>query len=296
MLTRFEEIVNLQAVRAVQPQPLNRIFQMASKERIRASKDDTQKVLLLLIDMQNDFMEHGELAVPGSYRDVERTTAFIYRHLEEITEIMVSLDTHQPHQIFHPAWWVDAAGNHPQPMTIITAEEVVQGKWKALKYPEQSLKYVRQLQERGKKQLCIWPYHCLAGTFGAALESQLSNMVYFHSIARQSDPIRIVKGLHPVSEMYGIIKPEVSEGNEMNVELLARLKQYDRIFVAGEAKSHCVLETLLQIAEHEPSILAKTVVLEDCMSVIPGFEEETETAFAQLAQRYGMQRADTLTV
>jgi nicotinamidase-related amidase len=269
----------------------NDILKKAAAETLAPASDDKQKVLLLAIDMQNDFMERGELGVPGSHQDVARTARFLYEHLDKITQVAVSLDTHQPQQIFHPCWWVDAQGNHPAPFTIITREDVENGKWQAVSHQEESLAYVTHLEKQSKKALCIWPYHCLEGSFGAALESQFAQMVYFHSIARKSVPFRLVKGKEPLSEMYGIFKPEYGEYHQEQLGFLKSLREYDKIFVAGEAKSHCVLESLGQMLEfyaEDREVTSKIVVLDDCMSPIPGFEEQTEKTFAAWKETYGI--------
>lgn len=271
---------------------LNTLLDKASLEELSPASNDSEKILFLAIDMQNDFMEKGQLAVPGSHQDIHNSVRFLYTHLEKITRIAVSLDTHQPDQIFHPIWWVDAEENHPAPFTVITPEDVQSGKWLPVHDAEESLAYVQKLAEQSKKELCIWPYHCLEGSYGAALESQFANMVFFHSAARRSTPLRIVKGQDPLSEMYGIIKPEVSPAGEPgNEKLLRELKNYDRIIVVGEAKSHCVLESLRQILEYyhaEPDVTSRIVVLSDCMSPIPGFEESTEETLAHFQETYGI--------
>ncbi|GAA3325211.1 hypothetical protein GCM10020331_056150 [Ectobacillus funiculus] len=67
---------------------------------------------------------------------------------------------------------------------------------------------------------------------------------------------------------------------------------YDKIIVAGEAKSHCVLESVRQIVEYYANnrdILARIYLLDDCMSPIPGYEEMTEKkAFKELKDIYGV--------
>ena len=129
-------------------------------------------------------------------------------------------------------------------------EDIEQGKWLPVQYKEESIEYVQHLTKQGKKQLCIWPYHCLEGTFGVALEGQFANLVYFHSVVRQTETIRRVKGLDPLSEMYGIFKPEYDRHHYVNRELLLKMNTYDQIFIAGEAKSHCVLESLSQMLDY----------------------------------------------
>ncbi|MCP8618101.1 isochorismatase family protein [Salirhabdus salicampi] len=255
------------------------------KERLE--KDYRRKVLLLAIDVQNDFMDGGALGVPGAKEDTARIVTFIEEHSEDITQIMVSLDTHKPQQIFHPCWWEDGQGREPDPFTIITARDVKEGKWKPKYYEIASVRYVQMLERNSKKQLCIWPYHCLQGTYGAALEEQFAKKAYQHSVEREYELQTIVKGLEPLSEMYGIIQPEYSEKNLIQTEVINTLKLYDEIVIVGEAASHCVLESVAQIAEHlRPEINSpQLTVLEDCMSCIPSFEEDTDNSFRALQER-----------
>lgn len=49
---------------------------------------------LLIIDPQNDFHVGGSLGVPGAHEDSERTANFIRRHIDDISEIYITLDTH----------------------------------------------------------------------------------------------------------------------------------------------------------------------------------------------------------
>lgn len=277
----------------------NELLKSASKQDIKFSKDDSEKVLLLVIDLQNDFLENGSLAVPNSHKDVKNLLTWSFNNLEKITDIMVSLDTHHTLQIFHPAWWVDPNDNHPDPFTVITQEDLNNKKWSAVYHPKESYDYVTGLEKAGKKNLVIWPYHVLEGSFGQGLESQFSNFMYFHSIVRQSDPIIINKGQNPLSEMYGIFKAEYDPTNYINTKMLQKLLDYDKVVIAGEAKSHCVLESVKQIVEFfnatNKSKLSNIYLLEDCMSCIPGFEESTEEDFKIFNTQFSLQRVTTTT-
>lgn len=293
--TPYAEIVDVAAIGGKNTRNLGEILVKATAEGLAPSKDDVEKVLLLAIDMQNDFMENGALPVPGSFGDVERTTKFIYDNLSKITQIATSLDTHKPQQIFHPYWWVDANGNNPAPFTVITLKDLDDGKWFPVIAPLESREYVEGLEKNGKKVLCIWPYHCIRDTNGYALESQFANMVYFHSTAKKWTTMPINKGTDPLSEMYGIIKPEFSgKRGLINTQFLNFMETFDKIIIVGEAKSHCVLESIQQIAEHyhnivnKPEMTQKIYILEDCMSCIPGFEQTTEDAFKNFKQQYRM--------
>lgn len=255
------------------------------------ARQNLERILFLAIDVQQDFMDNGALGVPGAHGDVERMTKFIYDNMDKISNIAVSIDTHTPHQIFHPCWWVDENGNNPAPYTVITLADLDSGKWKPVIEPIKSREYVKHLEQDGKKQLCVWSYHCIQGTAGCALENQFSNMVYFHSVAKKAVVRRLVKGTDPLSEMYGIIKPEYDTKNYVNIDFLNSLLSYDKIVIAGEAKSHCVLETIKQILEYfanQPEVTNKIFILGDCMSCIPGFEQTTEDTFNNFVSTYGV--------
>lgn len=121
------------------------------------------------------------------------------------------------------------------------------------------------------------------------MENQFANMVYFHSVAKKAVVQRLVKGQDPLSEMYGVVRPEYDTKGYINLDFLNKLEQYDRIVIAGEAKSHCVLESIRQILEYyetRPEITQKIYILEDCMSSIPGFEAVTDQTFAAFKKRY----------
>ncbi|MCH5267099.1 MAG: hypothetical protein J1E62_02040 [Lachnospiraceae bacterium] len=290
MKTKYEEIVNVNAIgKSENPILLNEILRLAGEEELTPSKQNQERVLFIGIDVQQDFMDNGALGVPGAHGDVERMTRFIYENMDKISNIAVSIDTHTPHQIFHPCWWIDENGNNPAPYTTITLADLDSGKWRAVINPRASRDYVEHLERDGKKTLCVWSYHCIQGTTGCALENQFSNMVYFHSVAKKSVVRSLVKGQDPLSEMYGVIKPEYDTQGYINIDFLNRLESYDKILIAGEAKSHCVMESIKQILEHyetRPEITRKIYILEDCMSVIPGFEDATTQAFEDFKSRY----------
>lgn len=108
----------------------------AKQYHLQPATEDTTKIGLLAIDVQNTFCIPGyELFVggksgTGAVGDNIRLCEFIYRNLGRITEIIVTMDTHSPWQIFHPIFWVNEAGQHPSPMTEISVEEIEQAVWR----------------------------------------------------------------------------------------------------------------------------------------------------------------------
>ena len=294
MKTRYEEIINVNNIATRDNKTdLQEIVRLAENENFPPAVDDAKKILLLGIDIQNDFMEDiGSLGVPNSKGDVERLTRWIYKNIHHITQIMCSLDTHSLAQIFHPCWWQDENGKNPNPYTIITYDDVVKGKWiPVYGKPAYALEYLMHLEQDGKKQLCIWPYHCLAGSWGANLESEFTKMVYFHSAVRKSKPALIQKGFDPYTEMYGIIKAEYDPNNFLNLSVLNAIENFDEIYIAGEAASHCLMESGRQILEYfacRPEITQRITILEDCTSPINGYEQATCDAFEAFKNTYGI--------
>ncbi len=297
MKTSYEQIVNTQNIASLQGKTnMAEIIALGESENLAPADTDTQKTLLLAIDVQNDFMEGlGSLAVPGSKGDVERLTRWMYRNAGRLTQVLCSLDTHSAAQVFHPCWWKDPQGRQPAPFTIITHDDVLNRRWNPANGARyRALEYLQNLEVTNQKRLCIWPYHCLASTYGADLEGEFTRMLYFHSAARRCAPMLVAKGQNPWSEMYGIIRAEYDPEGFVNTAVLDAVAQADEVYVAGEASSHCVLASVTQILEHfadQPNITRRITLLEDCASPIPGFEDATVKAFAGLQEQYGMRIA-----
>ncbi len=255
-----------------------------------ASKDDP-RVLLWLIDVQVDFVfpaPTGRLTVPNALEDTRRTIEFIYDNVHNITQIAASLDTHTPFQIFYPTWWINDNGDHPAPYTVITSDDLKRGVWKPVTEPVWSIRYVEELEQDGKKQLMIWPYHCMEGTIGRALVPALSEAIMYHSGARMAQPTYLTKGTIAHTEFYSVVEPEVKyprhpEGG-LNTRFLDVMANFDLIYVTGQARSHCVLETMnstLRYFGNQPDIVRKLRFIDDATSSIPGFEVPTEQAISQ---------------
>ena len=186
------------------------IAEAAAGASLPPAAEDAVQRHLLIIDMQIDFCHvNGSLYVPGALEDIRNTIEFIYANAEKISRITCSLDSHLPTQIFAPAWWADAGGNHPAPFTLISAADVESGRWRALQAPEWSAEYVRRLEQEARKQLTIWPYHVLIGSIGNAMDPELWSAIFWHSLARKVEPHFLQKGTVPRTEHYSIIQPEV---------------------------------------------------------------------------------------
>jgi len=234
------------------------------------------KVKLLIIDPQIDFIhKDGTLCVPGAIDDTRRTIEFIYNNAEEITSIAVSMDSHIPFQIFYPTWWINDKGEQPAPFTMITQKDVMSGRWKPVVDPVNSLRYIETLEQQAKKVLMIWPFHTMIGSTGQAVEPSLMEAIIYHSVAKHYQPNFLAKGTIPQTEHYSILEPEVKVPSHpmggVNSAFLDDLASNDLIYIAGQAKSHCVLETMYSITRYfanQPDVLNKIRFLMDCTSSV----------------------------
>lgn len=255
---------------------------------------------LLIIDPQNDFCKApkiqmvpikgtvgdlaerhipgGSLYVPGADKDMERLAAFIMENALEISDIYVTFDDHAYLDIAHPMWWMDKEGAPPDVFTIITRKDVADGKWIAQvpNYQEWSEFYLKKLEEQGNYPHVIWPYHCIAGTEGAAMVDVLQNALREWEETRFNSPVIVRKGQNPLTEHYSAVAAEVPiEGfpeTLVNQDLVKELQLFDQVVVAGEALSHCLANTVRDLIKNEVNP-KKIIILSDCTTSVPTFEE-----------------------
>ncbi len=111
-------------------------------------------------------------------------------------------------------------------------------------------------------------------------------------------PQTLSKEENPFTENYSILSPEVLEdekGNpiaQKNTGLIKYLLEFDAVFVAEQAKSHCVAWTiadlLSEIQNIDSQLAQKVYLLEDCTSpvVVPGvadYSKQADAAFQGFA-------------
>lgn len=284
--------------------------QWRKEHNLTPAAKDNHKIALFAVDVQNTFcLPEFELYVAGrsgtgAIDDTRRLVEFIYHNLDLISHISVTMDTHQAMQIFHSIFLVDEEGKHPDPLTIVSADDIHMGRWKfnsAIadslnidpEYGQRHLQhYVDELAERKKYELTIWPYHSMLGGIGHALVSAFEEALFFYTVARYCQPEFITKARNPLTEHYSALGPEILTGpdgrqiGEKNDKILNTLQEVDAVIIAGEAKSHCVAWTiedlLADIRELDEKLAQKVYLLEDCSSavVVPEVVDYTEPADA----------------
>jgi nicotinamidase-related amidase len=282
----------------------------ARQKKIKPAAEDRFRICLLPVDVQNTFCIPGfELFVGGrsgrgAVDDNRRLGEFIYRNLDAITEICPTMDTHQAMQIFHSIFYINEKGEHPAPFTLISEADIKKGVWRfnpaaghslgistehAQRYLEH---YAHTLRKGGRYDLTVWPYHAMLGGIGYALVSSIEEAIFFHTIARYSQPDFQIKGNNPETENYSVLGPEVledAEGKEIaqrNTRFIQKLLEFDVVIIAGQAKSHCVAWTIADllgdILIRDKRLAEKVYLLEDCTSpvVVPGVMDYTAQADA----------------
>lgn len=277
---------------------------------LQPASQDKIKIALIAVDVQNTFcIPDFELFVAGrsgigAIEDNRHLSEFIYRNLGLLSHITLTMDTHQALQIFHQDFLVDSDGEHPAPFTLVSSQEIEAGRWKfnpdiassldisVEAGQEHLLHYTRELMKQQRYNLTIWPYHAMLGGIGHALVSSIEEAVFFHTIARKTQPDFVIKGQYVTTESYSAIGPEILASPagdriaEKSETFLRKVSEFDVVVIAGEAKSHCVawtIEDLLdQIQNLDPDLTQKVYLLEDCSSpvVIPGVVDYTDQANA----------------
>lgn len=234
------------------------------------------KNALLIIDAQVDFMDLPGSALPvtGATADMDRVATFIKNNGARIDSISCTLDSHRTIDISHPSWWTDKDGNSVSPFTLITHQDLLDGKFTALFNPTWSFDYVKRLEEQGEFNHFIWPYHCLIGSEGASLYKPLHKVINEWEATRRIPVKFVTKGDNPYTEHFGAFRANIEmpqdPKTQFNQDLVNTLMQFDNVYLSGEARSHCVVNSLRQAVNEVPALASKIILLEDCMSDVTG--------------------------
>lgn len=273
-----------------------------------------KKVCLLVVDPQVDFCDPGEelkletkhpvygdkfvrpvgkLYVKGADEDMKRLAAMVRRVKGDLEEVVVTLDSHRTLHVAHPIFWRDKDGNHPAPFTLINVDDVTGAnpKWRATNqgYQQRCVEYVQKLKANGRYVLCIWPPHCLIGSAGYQVMP-----VLFDALCEWEQEFAAVnyvtKGSNIFTEHYSAVQADVYDpedpGTGLNTNLIKLLQEMDMIAIGGEASSHCIRATVMDIANNfGDDNIKKLVYLEDACSPVPGFEDKEKEFMKEMIDR-----------
>ncbi|MFM7317725.1 MAG: hypothetical protein ACKO5E_12335, partial [bacterium] len=250
---------------------------------------------LCMIDAQNDFCSsgvdsgrRGSLYVENAEQEANLVAKMIDRLGSRISAIHASLDSHHYNDCSHNVRWRTAEGKTPDPFTIVSYEDVKNGlfqpacamaEWNSAEIParEWALQYTRGLETAGRMPLCLWPVHCLIGTWGHNLFELVAialnrwcettgNLIDFQ-----------MKGECAWTEHYSAIRADVVDpgrpDTSHNIAFLNELEKADQIAWVGWAGSHCLRFTALDAINHfgpgSNAIARKSIFFEDASAAVP---------------------------
>ena len=260
---------------------------------------------LLIIDPQNDFcdIESAALPVPGASADLTRLADLVAGSGDAVTEITLTLDSHPPVAIERVTFWRQADGRPVAPFSEITCAAVRAGSYlpRDTGLLAEVVAYLQRLESLGRYRLMVWPVHCVRGTLGHDIYAPLARVIGDWEARTQRSAAKVLKGMHPLTEHYSAIRAEVPREDDphtgTNEALIDRLRPgpSDRLLVAGEASSHCVKATVLDLLEaFSASERSRTALLTDCMSPVTGFESNA-AAFLETVSAAGAALATSAT-
>jgi len=262
---------------------------------------------LLIIDPQNDFCDLPEshrplidgihratpsLPVPGAHADMVRVAEIVEQAGAGLSHISITLDSHQHFDIGHPTFWVQGDGSAVAPFTQIHAADVRSGRFKP-RLPgaiDRVVTYLSALESSGRYVHMVWPIHCEIGTWGHNVHNDVRLAYNRWEEANNAIVKKVTKGTNPWTEHYSAIKAEVPDPSDVDTQVnrafLAELNRATRIFITGEAGSHCVKATTEHIVEGlRGTDLGRLVIVKDCMSAVAGFEAQFAAFLSDMENR-----------
>ncbi|MFS1428585.1 hypothetical protein LMH73_015950, partial [Vibrio splendidus] len=194
--------------------------------------------LLLLIDPQTDFHDipstiseyQPKLPIHGSWQDALRLAAFINAPESNITDIFVTLDSHEKVDISHPTYWIDTrTGTHPAPFTQITIEDYNKGLYQVtnMEKVEHARRYLSYLDSNDKLTHTIFNEHCLVGTEGHGIVAPIKHSIDAWESRTGKAPTLFNKGENPDYEFFGPFEAQMLDSSSpdtfMKIDLILEL-------------------------------------------------------------------------
>ena len=260
-----------------------------------------KKIRIVNIDSQVDFCDpKGNLYVTGAEKDCERFAAMLDKISDKIDDIDLTMDSHNWAHIAHPMFCKNSTGEHPKPFTLISVDDVKNGVWTTTKPSlyKWGLEYVRTLEKNSRYVLCIWPPHCIIGSFGQCLFPTVQDSLKRWCEKYFAYPNFVTKGSNILTEHYSAIIADVPDPNDfttqLNTRFIQNLEESDIVLVCGQASSHCVKNTVVDIVNNfsDPAYAKKLRLIKDCMSPVPGFENLQDELWT-FCKQHGIEVVDS---
>lgn len=264
---------------------------------------------LVIIDPQNDFCDlpadycpidpvnpqqrqSPALPVAGAHADMLRVAQLIRAAGAALSEISVTLDSHQRLDIAHPTFWLQGDGAAVAPFTQISAADVRNGKFvpRNQQALARVLAYLDALEAQQRYVHMVWPVHCEIGNWGNNVHAAVRAAYNEWEEGTGRSVNKVVKGTNPWTEHYSAIQAEVPDSDDADTQLnrafIDQLQRAERIYICGEAGSHCVRATTEHIvANIAATDIVKLVLISDCISPVAGFEAQYRDFLADMQAR-----------
>jgi nicotinamidase-related amidase len=162
---------------------------------------------------------------------------------------------------------------------MITSSDFESGKW-STKVPDPKLRsyvsgYLKSLEAKNRYAHTIWPEHCLIGSWGHGIHEELYNSLLGWERQYTAMVNTVTKGSNYLTEHFSAVMAEnpipEDPSTHINTRLIQALEEADTLVVAGQALSHCVANTIIDVSKNfsDPALMSKVVLLEDCTSEVP---------------------------
>ena len=94
-------------------------------------------------------------------------------------------------------------------------------------------KYAERLESKKRFKITIWPYHCIRGSKGHAVEPEIRSALAEWTKRTQKSVNYVYKGENIYTEMYSALAAEVEDEADprtmMNMKLISKLKLSDKV-------------------------------------------------------------------
>jgi len=279
---------------------------------------DPQRSFCAKVDSAEQQVKHdGELCVPGAWEDMVRLGDFVRKAARIITSIDATLDSHHYIHIAHPIYWKNIkTSERPFPFTQLlpqpnpddesigtvygqnlAGDRIGEFTTTTPHFIKRAYNYLKALKDGNRYPHMIWPYHCLIGTPGHNVVEPLYDALLNWEKVRFAGVNWLTKGSNYHVEHFSAVRAEVpdpkDDKTQLNTAFIQRVMEADEILLSGEAGSHCLANTVRDMAEFgSDEFVKKCVLLKDATSPVETLEHLQDKFIADM-QAVGMRVATT---
>lgn len=235
--------------------------------------------LLIIVDPQNDFCDpEGSLYVPDAEKDCDRIAKIIQDF--DFGNIFVTMDMHHEYSMYHNIFWNEY---NEQYITVNKDNYLT-------KYTPRNIHDIDRIKNmficQRNKQIDVWPVHCVIGEWGSSIHPVIANALSDYTVKNTNRIRYVFKGLDPYEEEYSAFSiPSKSDGKEIFFRWMDSYLHHSEIYICGEAASHCVKQTLLDIMHfvgRRDKYDYKIKLITNATSYVKGFESVKEDVYDKI--------------